>query len=127
MVARSAAAGLFVLGLFLLVVGGVTYSSCSASAVSTLPGTPQPICTFLLIPIVLAVALFIVGAVVVVTASRGYTYIPPVSNPAVPPPLIQPLVIEQTVQHEVVKVRCSYCGGLSDATAKTCASCGAPL
>ena len=50
---------------------------------------------------------------------------PPLPPPPPPPPPPAPHVI-QTIERQVVKVRCRHCGQLSDETLVRCPSCGAP-
>ncbi|HYK92919.1 MAG TPA: hypothetical protein VEY07_02620 [Thermoplasmata archaeon] len=111
-----------ILGLLLLLFGGATYASCSSAVPS---GASD--CMPSLYLVGGGVLLLIVGILVAILAARSYTYIPPTSNPSIPPPLVTPVVIQQTVEHDIVKVRCRFCGTLGDPRSGRCAACGAPL
>jgi hypothetical protein len=117
--------GLLVFGLILALAGGGTFLACSSQpAVNGV----APDCTAPVFLLVIGVLLFAIGIVLVAVSLSGRTrVIQQVPDPSVPPPVIQPVVVQQTVEHDVVKVRCSYCGGLCDVTDKVCPSCGAPL
>ena len=84
----------------------------------------------------LGTALFLIGIpfiiVGLVLTFRGLNdqgqpiVLPTPRQPPSPPPTI--IQKETVIQREVVKVRCQYCGALNDlATARFCASCGAPI
>ncbi|HZY92948.1 MAG TPA: hypothetical protein VFG07_09310 [Thermoplasmata archaeon] len=109
---------LAVIGVLLLIVGGGGYAACTQDLASTTGS-----CGAILIVAVLGLVLLILGILVAVSASRSYTYLAPPVNPAVPPPLVTPVVIEQSV----VRVRCRFCGTLGDPSSGRCAACGAPL
>ncbi|HXY11893.1 MAG TPA: hypothetical protein VEJ85_00140 [Thermoplasmata archaeon] len=117
--------GLIVFGLIFSLFGGGVYLACSSQpAVNGV----APNCTGPAIFLVFGVLFVVVGIVlVVVSVGRRTPMIQQVSDPSVPPPVIQPVVVQQTVEHDIVKVRCSYCGNLCDETAKACPSCGAPM
>ncbi|HTW39321.1 MAG TPA: hypothetical protein VMF04_00435 [Thermoplasmata archaeon] len=44
-----------------------------------------------------------------------------------PPALTSPPVFVQTIERQVVKVRCRYCGSLGNEVDGRCPNCGAPL
>jgi len=46
---------------------------------------------------------------------------------ALPNPLTSPPIFLQTVERQVVKVRCRYCGGLGNEVDGRCPNCGAAL
>lgn len=116
---------LIVFGLFLAVVGAALWSTCSSSVPVT--GSTSG-CSGFALPLFLGIVLVVLGIVVLaLQLGRRTTRIQQAPDPSVPPPLIRPVVIQQTVEKEVVKVRCQYCGNLFDVTAKTCPSCGAPV
>ena len=121
--------GLIVFGAFIGLLGWGSYSACQTAA-SGAPfngaASPLPCGEFLAIG-VFALFLIVVGIVVTVVSYRNYTYVRPATNPAVPPPLINPVVLQQTVERQVVKVRCRYCGALADPADVHCPSCGATL
>ena len=113
---------LAILGVLLLLFGVGGYSACSSDALTTWTG-----CTPLIYAMVAGALLLAIGILVAVYAARSYTYIAPTGNPAVPPPLVTPVVIHQTVEQQVVRIRCRYCGTLGDPRVGRCANCGAPL
>ena len=83
-------------------------------------------CGLLFAPfVVIGLALIGLGIYRVIAPPVRWPSMPPGFNPAVPPPLITPVVVQQTT--EVVRVRCRYCGALGDPTQVTCRNCGAPL
>ena len=47
------------------------------------------------------------------------------ANVVVPAPSAAPASMTHTIERQVVKVRCRYCGGLYDEVAPKCPSCGA--
>ena len=116
----STSIGLIVFGLFLAIVGGATYSACAS--LPTIAG-PAPNCSPGIVLLGIGLLILVVGIVVAIAGARSSTYVSSPVDPAVPPPLIQPVVVEKTV----VKVRCRYCGAMADPTAGRCPSCGAPL
>lgn len=122
--------GLFIFGALVGIFGWGSYSACQ-SAVSNSPfngpNAPPLDCGGFLAVGVFAVFLMVVGILVVAVSYRNYTYVRPSINPAVPPPLINPVVLQQTVERQVVKVRCRYCGSLADPTDVHCPTCGATL
>ena len=111
--------GLAAFGALVLVAGGGFYAACSSSGL----GGCEPALGVL----IFGGVLLLVGLLVAAASYRSYTYIPPTTNPAVPPPLVAPVVIHQTVEHDVVMVRCRYCGTLGDPRSGRCAACGAAL
>lgn len=111
--------GLAASGALLLAAGGGFYAVCSSSGV----GGCEPSLGVLILGAILLLA----GLLIAVASYRSYTYIPPTTNSAVPPPLVAPVVIHQTVEHDVVMVRCRYCGTLGDPRTGRCAACGAAL
>jgi hypothetical protein len=116
---------LLVVGLLMAIIGGVTWGSCVSQP--ALSGT-LPDCTGLAIILVIGVLLFIAGLVFLAVQYTGHTTrIQQAPDPSVPPPIIHPVVIEQTIEKDVVKVRCQYCGNLCEVTTKACPSCGAPI
>lgn len=122
--------GLIVFGAFIGLLGWGSYSACQ-STLSSAPfnatGVPHPGCGGFLAVGVFALLLVVVGVLVTLVSYRNYTYVRPSVNPAIPPPLINPVVLQQTVERQVVKVRCRYCGSLADPTDVHCPSCGATL
>jgi hypothetical protein len=108
---------LIAFGAFWILLATVGLSSCLASPSGNcaIPGAFLGIGTLVIL----------VGVLVILTSPfrpPALTY-----DPAVPPPLIQPLVIKDTVREQVVKARCRYCGSLAEVTATACPTCGAPL
>jgi hypothetical protein len=118
--------GLLVVGLLMTIFGAAVYSTCtSAPAVNGV----APDCGGFGWLIGLGVILLLVGAILIAVAQFGRRtpMVQQVSDPSVPPPIIRPVVVQQTVEKDVVKVRCTFCGNLCDETAKACPSCGAPI
>ena len=110
-------------GIFLSIIGGVADAACSSEP--TLPGGVAPNCGGFGALIGFGVLLLVVGIIVLLVQmrSRSQEESIPMEDPAVPPPLVTPVVIEKTV----VRVRCRYCGEMVDPTAGTCPGCGAPI
>jgi hypothetical protein len=50
-----------------------------------------------------------------------------VAKRSVPPPVSNPPIYLQTIERQVVKVRCRYCGGLGNELDGRCPNCGAAL
>ena len=122
--ATNTGVGAIVAGAFVLLVGLVLWSVCASASSSTAVAAS---CTGPLVFAVFGVVIILLGGFALVAGRRSYTYVAPHGDPAVPPPLIRPLVVQQTLEREVVEVRCRYCGALSPVDARTCRSCGAPL
>jgi hypothetical protein len=128
---RAAAGGiaLIVFGGFIGLLGWAGYSACQ-NAVTSSPvnatGAPN-VCGGFLAAALFALFLIVVGVLVLILSYRNYTYVRPATNPAIPPPLINPVVLQQTIERQVVKVRCRYCGALADPTDIHCPTCGATL
>lgn len=120
--ATGAGIGLAVVGFVLALFGGIADVLCSSAPVPGVGGCGG----FLAVALVGAV-LGVIGVVVAVASFRSYTYLAPTVNPAVPPPLVTPVVVHETVQQNIVRVRCRYCGALGDPAVGRCAACGAPL
>ncbi len=118
-------AAMLFLGFILIIIGAVNVASCAST-----PSGPgfQPTCSTFSALLGIGVLFLIIGIVLIVAAAAyGRRPTPPPYNPAVPPPLINPVVIQEKVEREIVRVRCQYCGTLNDETSKTCSSCGAPI
>lgn len=116
---------LAVFGFFLLIAGGLVYTACTAPPPPGVTVTAD--CGSIGVLIGIGVFLLVLGIVLAIAARGRYTWVPPSTDPAVPPPLINPVVVQQTVEKQVVMVRCRYCGTLADPAGRTCPSCGAPL
>jgi zinc-ribbon domain len=121
--------GLIVFGGFIGLFVWAAYSACQSTLSSSAfsGNVPSSGCGVFLAAGLFALFLIVVGIVVTVVSYRNYTYVRPSTNPAVPPPLINPVVLQQTVERQVVKVRCRYCGSLADPSDVHCPNCGATL
>jgi uncharacterized membrane protein YidH (DUF202 family) len=117
-------ASLIVFGLVFVVFGGFVYSLCTTQAPV---GNLAPNCTGPAVVLGIGIFVIVVGVILVAASGRRPRVIQQVADPSVPPPIIQPVVVQQTVEHDVVKIRCPFCGSLYDVTAKACPSCGAPV
>ncbi len=54
--------------------------------------------------------------------------LPPAPAPSTPPPPPPPQeIVRDTIEREVVKIRCQHCGALNSETDNECSACGAPL
>ena len=112
-----------VIGLFLLVGGVAAYFACLST---TAVGGGDLGCGGFGVVVLFGLVFLLLG---IISIARGLstTYVASPVDPAVPPPLIHPVVIQTTVERQVVKVRCRYCATLADQGVPTCPNCGAPL
>jgi len=112
-------------GIALIAFGGfwtlITLAGLTGCLESTGGGCALFVAPFVLI----GVLLLGLGAFHLLRPPVQSPQLPAGFNPAVPPPLITPVVVRETT--EVVRVRCRYCGALADPTTSACPSCGAPL
>jgi hypothetical protein len=116
--------GLILTGLFLILFGGAGYDACASQL--PIEGS-SPSCGGILVFLGIGVLLVIAGAVALaVTYGRQGRFVQQVPDPSLPPPVFQPVVVQQAVVGGRVEIRCAYCGTLYDATARSCPSCGAP-
>ena len=76
---------------------------------------------FFFVTIVFGLVLLLVGLVIVLAGGRRHSVAPPVQ----PTPQTQNRTV--TIQKEVVRVKCRYCGALNDQGLLKCQSCGASL
>ena len=108
----------------LSVFGGVTYSYCLTLSSTT---GVSPDCSGNAFLLVVGLILLIPGIVLIVAGRANRpTVIRSVADPSVPPPIIRPVVIPQTIERNPVPVRCPYCGSQYDSSRRECPSCGAP-
>jgi hypothetical protein len=109
---------LLVFGLLWIVFVGIGFSVCVSSPVGGAGG-----CAALGFFLIIGIFLMIGGIALIARSQQGARSPPLPYNPAVPPPIVSPVVVQQTV----VKVRCRFCGALADPAVGKCPSCGAPL
>jgi hypothetical protein len=123
--ALSRGIGLIVFGGFLGLLGLATWNSCaSAPAVN---GVAPDCSGEVLFAAIGFVILFVGILLIVVDVVRTPQQVYPSTDPAVPPPLIRPVVVQETIVQPTVEVRCRYCGSLNPVSATRCFSCGAAL
>jgi hypothetical protein len=108
-----------------LVIFGVACALIGIIAVTSCLSVGSGSCAIPGFFLALGVGIILVGTLLILTRPWRPTVL--TYDPAVPPPLVQPVVIQQTIREETVKVRCRFCGGLAPVTATSCPSCGAPL
>lgn len=116
---------LILFSLVLIALGAFTLTWCSGPTpagvtVSCGPGTGAVLAVGIL------VLLVGIGLVAGSFLGRRPTLYP-TTDPAVPPPIIRPVLIQQTIVQPTVEVRCRYCGTLNPVSSARCTSCGAAL
>lgn len=121
----AGAIALILIGLLLTGLGVAIYEVCAnplpAGVTANCAAGPTVLLLFGVICLIAGIA------IVVAPAFAGRQTIYPTTDPAVPPPLIRPVVLQETIVQQTVEVRCRYCGSLNAVTATKCSACGAAL